>query len=199
MGGSFVYSFFAGAALLLFPVFLYTDAYADLARNRVWFCISFYHKIKLFGGYAELRREGILFHLTKKKAVLLPFAGVSAARKRFEITKGFQLVGFHQIVETDGANAPKGVMIAAAVSAVTGAAFCVLRETQGVLSLKSRVLLHREPCLKLSVRSAVAFNGLTLAIALLKKALEVFLAWIQKKRSTRSCKKRRKGLRGLPT
>ena len=59
MGEFFVYSFFVSALLFLFPVFLYIDAYADVAGNRAWFCISLFHKIKLFGGYAQIRAEGV--------------------------------------------------------------------------------------------------------------------------------------------
>ena len=192
MGEFFVYSFFAGAALFLFPVFLYADLYGDLGCNRVWFCISLFHRVRLFGGYAELRAEGFLFHLTKKKAVLLPFTEFAAARKRFEITKGFQLWRYHQIVETDGADAPKGVVLGALLTIAAGTAFSVLKEKSAFLSLKSRSLLHHEPCLKIAIRTAVIFNGLVLALALIKKALEVFIEWMKRKRSTALWKRRQK-------
>ena len=190
MGEFFVYSFFAGTILFLFPVFLYVDAYADVSGNRAWFCISLFHKLKLFGGYAEIRTEGFVFHLTKKKAILLPYSEMAAARKQFEITQGFQLWRYHQIVETDGANEPKGVLIAAFLTLAAGAAFSILRESHNFLSLKNRSLLHNERCLKISVRAAVVFNGLVLAIALTKKLLEGLMEWI--KRSTESWKKRQK-------
>lgn len=199
MGEFFVYSFFAGAVLLLFPVFLYADIYADLTENRAWFCISLFHKIKLFGGYAQVKAEGFVFHLTKRKAVLLPFSELSAARKRFEITKGFQLWRFHQIVETDGANQPKGVMIAALLCLATGTAFSVLHEKHAFLSLKSRALLHNEPCLKISLRAAMVMNGLVLAIALAKKLLEGVIEWTKKRKSTASWRKLRKNLRASST
>lgn len=190
MGEFFVYSFFAGTALLLFPIFLYVDAYADIAENRAWFCISLFHRLKLLGGYAQVRAEGLVFHLTKKKAVLLPYSELATARKQFEITKGFQLWRFHQIVETDGADAPKGVLIAAFLNLAAGTAFSVLKESHNFLSLKNRALLHNERCFKVTIRAAVVLNGLVLAVALTKKMLEGIIEWI--KRLTASWKRRLK-------
>ena len=195
MGEFFVYSFFAGAVLLLFPIFIYADIYADAAENRAWFCISLFGKLKLFGGYAEVRTEGFVFHLTKKKAVLLPYSELAAARKRFEITKGFQLWRYHQIIETDGANQPKGVLIASFVCVAAGTVFSVLKGKHSFLSLKSRSLLHNEPCLKLTIRTALIMNGLVLALALIKKGLEGLLEWVKRKKSTASWKKLQKSLR----
>ena len=190
MGEFFVYSFFVSTALFLFPVFLYIDAYADVAENRAWFCISLFHKLKLFGGYAQLRAEGLIFHLTKKKAFLLPYSEMANARKQFEITKGFQLWRFHQIVETDGADEPKGILVATLMNLAAGTAFSILRESHSFLSLKARSLLHNEKCLKFSIRAAVVLNGLVLAVALTKKVLEGLIVWIKK--LTASWKRRQK-------
>ncbi|MFQ7036068.1 MAG: hypothetical protein ACLRTQ_10580 [Candidatus Borkfalkia sp.] len=41
-------------------------------------------------------KEGIAFHLTKKKAVLLPYKELGNTRKKFEITDGFQVYSYHR-------------------------------------------------------------------------------------------------------
>ena len=69
-----VVCFFVAALIALFPVFLYADIYADPSQNRLWFAVSLYHRVKLFGGYAELRGGGTVFHIAKHKAVFLRFA-----------------------------------------------------------------------------------------------------------------------------
>ena len=46
------------------------------------------HCIETLG--AEVRREGMVLHLTKKEAYVLPFSEMAAARKKLVITQGFQ-------------------------------------------------------------------------------------------------------------
>lgn len=195
MGGFFVPLIFAGAAGLIFPVFLFVDLYADIFENRAWFCVSLFHKIKLFGGYAQIRKEGFVFHFTKKKAVFLPFSDLTSARKQFEVTKGFQLWRYHQTVETGGADAPRGIALAASMRLAACAAGSVLQERHGFLSLKSSLLLHEAPCLKITVRAALILNGLVLLTALTKKLLEGIIEWTKNKNSTVSWKKLQKNLR----
>ena len=189
MGDFFVYSTFIGVLLFLFPVFLFVDSYVDVTKNRAWFSVSLYRFLRIFGGYGQLDREGIALHVTKKTAVFLPFDKMGDTRKKFEITKGFQLYIYHQIVETGGANSIYGIFLAAALQGAGGAAFSVLQTKHPFLSLKSSTVLSEKPCLKLTVRTAFIFNGLVLTIALIKKLLEALITWIKRKKSTASWKR----------
>ena len=184
MGEFFVWSTFAGFFFTFLPVFLWLDSYVDVPKNRAWFSLSMYRHFKLFGGYGQLDREGIAVHLTEKKAVFVPYDKMADTRKKFEITKGFQLWRFRQTVEAGGADSIAGVMIAAALQSVGGATFAYLRTKHPFLSLKNDTLLGEENCLKLSVETATVFNGFVLGMAFTKKALEALINWIRKKRST---------------
>lgn len=169
MGEFFVYSFFFGTLLMLFPVFVDADIYLDARENRGWFSLSLYHFFRVFGGYAQLRGEGIVFHLSKKKAIVLPYGEMSNARKKFEITKGFQLMRFHQLLESGGAQDAKSILLAAGLSAVGGAAYAFLKESNAALSFRSRVIFYNRPCLKASLGVTAVMNGLVITIALTKK------------------------------
>lgn len=195
MGEFFVYSFFFGTLLMLFPVFVDADIYLDARENRGWFSLSLYHFFRVFGGYAQLRGEGIVFHLSKKKAIILPYGEMSNARKKFEITKGFQLMRFHQLLESGGAQDAKSILLAAGLSAVGGAAYAFLKESNAALSFRSRVIFYNRPCLKASLGVTAVMNGLVITIALTKKTMEGFLKWMRKRRSTVSLRKLRKNLR----
>lgn len=190
MGGLFVYANFLFALLFLFPIFLYVDSFVDVGENRAWFSVRMYRKFKLIGGYGELDKEGILIHVSKKKAFFLPYKELADTRKKFEIAKGFQLYTFRQTVETGGAEQPYALLLAAFALAVSGATFSVLQQGKPFLTLKNNNLLGGKPCLKLTTRSVFVFNGLTLAVAISKKILEAFLQWIQR-RSIRSSKRQR--------
>ena len=181
MGELFVYSAFLGTLFFLFPVFVYVDAYVDAAENKCWFALSLFKVFKIFGGYLQIKKEGLVFHITKKKAVIVPYKQMAPMRKKFEVTKGFQLYRFHQIVETGGEGSPQGVMIAAVLQSLSSQIFSVLQTLHPFLSLKNGVLLTENPRLKLSLQFVTVFNGLVLSIAIGKKILEAFLNWIRKK------------------
>ena len=191
MGEFFVYSTFAGFLLTFFPVFLWLDAYVDARGNRAWFSFSAYRFMKIFGGYGQLDKEGIAVHVTKKTALFLPFDKLGDMRKKFEITKGFQLWKFHQTVEIGGADNVYGVLVAAGIQSFASGAFAYLRTKHPFVSLKNCTLLAEDPCLKLSFENAVVFNGFVLGMAITKKLLEALINWIRKKRSTASWKKQR--------
>ncbi len=191
MGEFFVWSTFAGFLLTFFPIFLWLDSYVDIPKNRAWFSLSLYRHLKLFGGYGQLDREGIAVHLTEKKAVFVPYDKMGDTRKKFEITKGFQLWRLHQTVETGGAESLYGIFIAALLQSVGGGTFAYLRTKHPFLSLENNTLLSDKACLKFSFETATVFNGFVIGMAFMKKALEVFLNWIRKKRSTAFLKRQR--------
>ena len=191
MGEFFVWSTFAGFLFTFFPVFLWLDTYVDIPKNRAWFSLSLYRHIKIFGGYGQLDREGVAIHLTKETAVFIPYDKMADTRKKFEITKGFQLWRFLQTVETGGADSIGGIIIAAALQSLGGGTFACLRTRHPFLSLKNDTLLGEKACLKLSVEAATVFNGFVLGMAFTKKALEAILKWIRKRRSTAFLKKQR--------
>ncbi len=190
MGELFVYSAFLGTLFFFFPVFVYLDSYVDARENKCWFALSLFKFFKVFGGYLQIKKEGLVFHITQKKALILPYKQMAPMRKKFEVTKGFQLYRFHQIVETGGEGEPSGVFIGALLMTLGGQIFSAMHTLHPFLSLKNGVLLTETPNLKLSVQAVTVFNGLILSIAIGKKLLEAFLNWIRKKRSTASWKKR---------
>lgn len=191
MGEFFVYSFFFGALLLLFPIRAGAEVYFDAAENRAWFCISLF-RLRLFGGYAELRGEGIVFHLTQKKAVILSYSQLSGARKKFEITKGVQLMRLHRVMEFGGAHNAAMMAFAALFSAAGGAVYAVLKEMQPALSYKSRAIFYPHSCLKGSMELVALMNGLVILTALAKMGMEGVSQWIRQRRWTIFSKKLRK-------
>ena len=189
MGEFFIFSFFLGTFFFLFPIFVNTDIYVDVRENKAWFSLGLY-RLRIFGGYAQIKQGGIVIHLTKKKAVFLPFAQMGNARKKFEITDGFQLYTFRVTVETGGAQSPAGILIASALQSFGGAVFSILKTKYPFVSLKNGTLLSDKPCLKVSFRAVTVFNGLVLAMAFSKKILEAIINWIRKRKLTTSWKKR---------
>lgn len=198
MGELFVYAFFFGALLFFLPIVLVVDGYLDWRTNKLCFSLRLYRHIKVHGGYAQLEREGVAIHLTRKKALIVPYARMTETRKKLAATKGFQLWRLHIVTETGGANAPYGALIAAAIQAGSSAFFQTLRTKHPFLSLRSSVLLSERKDVKITFESAVIFNGFILTIAAIKKVLEVIINW-KRRKSTISLRERRTDSRALWT
>lgn len=191
MGEFFVYSFFAGMIFFLLPVFVYTDVYVDFREDKAWFSLSLFKYIRIFGGYAQLTRDGVVIHLTKKKAIFFSFSHMANRRKKVNISEIFQMYKYHQVVETGGSQTLWGVMIAATLQSFGGALCAYFKTKHPFLSLKNGTLLAEQPCLKISAQVVFIFNGLVLTVAFIKIIVEVLINWIRKKRSTAFLKKQR--------
>ncbi|MDE6412155.1 MAG: hypothetical protein K2L02_06505 [Clostridia bacterium] len=191
MGEFFIVSAFVGTLFFLLPLYVGVEAHVDVRENKCWFRIGLYRFIKILGGYGQLGKDGIALHITKKKAIFIPYAKMADTRKKFEITQGFQLLRFHQIIETGGAESIYGIMLGAVSNSIAGSVFSILQTKYPFLSLKNNLLLTNKTELKVTLQSEVVFNGLVIAVALTKKLLEALINWIRTKKSTASWKKRR--------
>lgn len=189
MGEFFIYSLFIGFLIQIFPIFVHLDVYLNAFENRCWFCISFYKHVKIFSGYVQLTKEGIIFHLTKKKAILLTYDKMKDTKSKFELTKGFQLYKFHQVIETGNVNAPISILWAALLQILSGQICSVVQTKHPFLSLKNTVLLSECREFKLTFHAVTVFNWYVVMTALIKKALEAIIKWIKTKKSTTSWKK----------
>ena len=190
MGEFFIVSAFLGTLFFFLPLYVRVEAHLDVKENKCWFFVGLYRFLKILGGYGQLEKDGIALHITKKKAVFIPYAKMADTRKKFEITQGFQPLSFHQVIETGGADSIYGIMLGAVSNAVTGTLFSVLQTKHPFLSLKNNLLLTHRAGLKVTLKTEVVFNGLVLMIALTKKLLEVFITWIRTKKSIASLKRR---------
>ena len=95
----------AAAAALLLPVVLSVHLYLDVGRKKLYFGVYILRALKLFGGYASPGRGGVALHLSRRRAVLLPYRELFAAGKKFEIARGFAVADASFVLEA-GCAAP---------------------------------------------------------------------------------------------
>ena len=86
--------------LLFVPIFLEANIHYDMNKRKFVFSLLLYKIIKLIGGYVATYNGGIAIHLTKKKAVLIPYTEIENERKKFSFMKTFRLKSFNLITET---------------------------------------------------------------------------------------------------
>ena len=161
---------------LLFPVFVNIYLYGDKADGKLGFAFYLFGTFRILSGYAALYTGGIALHLTDKKAILLPYKEILSARKKFEITKGFSVCRYRQVIELGGAQNTAGALAAGLVlRKATDLAFLIVRHRSDVV-LEGDILvdINREG-MRAAVSAVVAFNLLIVLFAAFKIFLEKIL------------------------
>lgn len=78
--------------LLIFPIFISGQFYFNKNEIKIYYKIKLFKFIKIIYGYAELLDDGIILHLTKNRAVLLPYSNIFEIRKKVEPLKDYHLI-----------------------------------------------------------------------------------------------------------
>ena len=76
---------------LLLPIYFESDTYYDVSRRKFVFSLRLYKCIKIVGGYLATYKGGLALHISKNKAILLPYAEWKEEQKRVSILKIFRL------------------------------------------------------------------------------------------------------------
>ena len=176
MGGFFLFSLLSAAVQLLFPLFLNVTLYADVPARKMYFSLYMLRVLKVYGGYATFYREGIAFHLTKNRAVLLPFSEMAAARNKFgfKLTRGFYLYAFSGTAEIGARSEPAAALVAAALlQAAAGIAAGTFAKKKKCASFKNDVAVYADrDGVKAGVRIILVFNFLAVLLAASKILLQ---------------------------
>ena len=127
------------------------------------------------------------YNFKNKKALIRVDFNVPLNEK-FEITDGFQVYSYHQIVEIGNREKVGGAVLAAAfIESLAGALFARFFAKKKYLSLKSGVMLTPESdTLKVSVSMTAIFNLLVLTMASTKILLEKVIEYERKRKKQKS-------------
>ncbi len=184
MENAYVYGALIGGVLLFFPMFLHLDAYADITKKKLFFSVYAFGVLKAVGGYIVPHREGLAIHISRKKAVFVPYADMQNERKKFEITAGFQLFTLRTSLEIGDETMPTAAFfVAALLQVVSRTVLPAVCRGRRFLRLKNGVLLrHGGNAAMVTVHLVTVFNLLTVGIAFAKIILEAIINLWQKKR-----------------
>ena len=127
---------------LLFPVFLNVNIFVDVHARKMYFSFYVLRLIKIYGGYATLYDEGIAFHLTKNKAVLLPYREIINTRQKFEITRGFYVFAYSHTLEVGTEDASRAVTLSALAQIVSGIVAGYIFSERKCVSFKTDLILY---------------------------------------------------------
>lgn len=172
--------------ILLFPVYVDVYLYADRRDAKLGFALYLYDCVRILGGYARPYPAGVAFHLSEKRAFLLPYREMLSARKNFEITKGFSVCRYRQVIELGGAENAAGALMAGALLGKTADVLFadVRRRSDAVLASDILVNMGRQGG-RVAVNVTVVFDLLIVLIAVGKLILEKVLCYGRKGKRSR--------------
>jgi len=84
--------------IIVFPIFVRLDVIYNDNAKKVFAKIYFFG-ILILNLYAHPIKEGIIFHLTKRKAVILQYNKIFSVRKKFKPIKDFHIINFDTLIE----------------------------------------------------------------------------------------------------
>ncbi len=169
------------AVALFFPIYLETDAHYDMNRRKLAFAVYAYKILPIFGGYLATYTGGLAVHISKKKAILIPYSKVNNERKKFSFFKTFRLKSF---ILTTESGAEYLFLTAIAQIALRTLFFITGGEKKGV---KNNLWLTDGDVLRISLNSVFYFNLFILVKSFLKFCKEKIKELCRKKikKSTR--------------
>ncbi len=167
-------------ALLFFPIYIETDAHYDMNRRKFAFAVYAYKVIRVIGGYAATYSGGIALHISKKKAILIPYSKMNSERKKFSFVKTFRLKSFHLTTESGAEYLP---ITAVAHGALRTVFFMIGGEKEGI---ENNLWLTDGDTLRVSLNCLIYFNLFILLKNLIKFCKEkIRILWQKKtKKST---------------
>jgi len=178
-----VISAFLSFIIFVFPIF--ATASVIIGDKKIGFSIYLFSFIKLGGGYITFHKDGYCAHISKNKAIFVPYGNMGEERKKFAVTEGFQLYKLHLTAELNkGADyaIPLTVMLQSGLRSV----FFRIKNERQYLSLKSGVLLS-DGEFSLTLKTVTVFNAFVIARAVIKIILGRIITKIwQKKQKIRS-------------
>ena len=85
---------------LFLPIPLKTNIHYDMNRRKFCFSVYLFGFLRIVGGYIATYKGGLALHITKKKAILLPYSQINNERKRFSFIRTFRLKALTLTTET---------------------------------------------------------------------------------------------------
>ena len=162
---------------LFFPIYLETNAHYDMNRRKLAIGIYLYKVFRVFGGYLATYSGGMAFHVSDKKAIIIPYSQVHAEGKRFSMFRRFRLKSLFLTIET-------GAEYLLPAHAAHTLADSILQAKYGRnLPHRNVLWLNHGDILRISLQFTVYFN----LFMLMQYGYKVL-----KEKITRSCRKKKK-------
>lgn len=87
------------SSIIIFPIFFNLDLCFISHDKKLYFKIKILWLVRLVKGYCELIDEGIIIHLNKFKAIIIPYNKLFGMRKKVKPLKDYHFIKFNSVFE----------------------------------------------------------------------------------------------------
>lgn len=170
--------------ILIFPILLNINLIFSAKNKKIYFCVSLFGLIKIFGGYIKLVREGIALHYSENKAIIIPYKNIIGIRKKVKPIKDYHFISINSLIELDTESFIENKVILSYLYVTHNELVCnILSEVKPYLRLKNNVCLYTQKDLfNIYLKSYTIFNILMILLSIIKISLEkIIYAFSRKK------------------
>lgn len=176
---------FFGVLLLIFPVFLSVNALFVGDLKKAYAGIYLFGFIKIIGGYAEKIQEGIAFHVSDKKAFIIPFKSLYGAREKIKPFIDYHFISVTTVIELGSENGLLTPLSAAFVASYAEnliAWYYSLKKPYLKLDNRFNVYVN-EKTFNVYFKAKFVFNALTVISSIIKLITEKTLYAIKQRKN----------------
>lgn len=171
---------FAFIIVLIFPVFLTTYFYIDGNKKQLYFCLKIFSKIKILSGYIQFIKDGIAIHLTKKKAIIIPYLIKFDLQKTYKLAKEYNVIQFFSIIEHGNVDLIEKYKISMLYSSINNLICPIIQYRKQYLKIKNDLILYElNSKIKVTIKLVLVFNLISIISTIIKIILEK-ISWIEK-------------------
>jgi hypothetical protein len=173
-----VFLMIAGVLILFLPIIIELNTHADLNGKKLAFSMYVYGVLRVIGGYVGVYPGGVVLHVGKKKAFLLPYSNMEKERKRFSFVRAFHIRKMEISTLT-------GVEYAAPSMLVHSVSLLYVKARGG--KQRGNIWVTNGDLLKVTARIVVDFNLFLICKLLVLFLKEKVQCLIRKKRKKSIC------------
>lgn len=159
--------------ILIFPILLSVDIAFILEKQKLFYTIKIFG-VKIIRGYVELIKEGVVIHLTRLKAIIIPYSNVLTMRSKVKPLKDYHFLKFKSILEIGEFDSLiKSIFISFALRYCSEQINWYLHCKKPYFKYDDRIIIYEEKNkLNYYLNADVVFNMLMVVISLIKIIVE---------------------------
>lgn len=157
---------------LIFPIFLKINIIFN-DKQKLMYNIKLFSLVKVIGGEIGLLKEGIVIHLTKRKAIIIEYKDIVSIRKKFEPVKDFHFISFNSNIKIGDNNFLLLIKLAYSYMFFINIIERIIKINKPYLDLDNSITIYEnKDVFEMFCKINLVFNILVILISLIKIFME---------------------------
>ena len=170
-------------AFLIFPFFIGFHIDANYQKKKIFYRIDVFSFIKVLNGYVQAKKDGIFIHLTKRRAIMVPYENIVSIRNKVKPLRDYHVINFNSRLYLGQLDGVLGLTtIAFIYNFVVNNVEWFLYHYKPYFKTRNQVfVLENTNVFNLCINATVVFNFLMVLISLIKILVEKIVYAITRK------------------